>query len=86
MGSRLTRFGVSAVTAPAFEFLTTRFPRMASIDAGGKIPTAPLIGGAFVLGSLFMPDSGSSDYMEGVGNGIAMPWFASLGGRVAGKI
>jgi len=83
MGSRVTRFGSAAVAAPAFEFLTTRFPRMASVDAGGKIPVAPLLGGALVLASLYSSDSG--DYLEGVGNGIAMPWFAGLGARAAGK-
>jgi hypothetical protein len=72
--SQLGTAGSALIGSAAFAFLTTKMPRVASIDSGGKVHTAPIIAALAILGGM-----GSRQSMIfGAGIGIGSAWVADI--------
>ncbi len=66
--------GAALGGSAAFAFLTTKMPRLASIDKDGKIHTAPIIAALGILGGM----GSKSSLMFGAGVGIGSAWLSDF--------
>lgn len=86
MSKRAGRIGVGFGTSVVNGFAMTKFPRLASFDAAGRVPTAPVLAGIAGIISLFADDDGTANAAEGVANGLGLPYGSQVGERLAGKV
>lgn len=84
-GSKLTTGGVGAIVAVLSGLLMSRFPRLKSFDADGRVQTAPILGLAAFVGAL-MSDKGTSDGLEGAAYALSFPFLAGWGGRLNAQL
>jgi hypothetical protein len=69
---QLSLAGAAIIGAGAFSLLTTKMPRLASIDSGGKVHTAPVLGAVAILGGM----GSRSTMMLGAGIGLTSAWVS----------
>lgn len=71
-GEQLSLAGSAVIGSAAFSFLTTKMPRLKSVDSGGKVHTAPVLGAVAILGGM----GSRSTLMLGVGIGLTSAWVS----------
>lgn len=72
--AQLGTAGSALAGAAAFSLLTTKMERLKSIDAGGKIHTAPVLGALAILGGMGSRQS----MLFGAGIGITSAWLSDF--------
>lgn len=74
--AQLGTAGSALAGAAAFALLTTKMPRVKSIDSEGKIHTAPVLGALMILGGMGSKQS----LIFGAGIGITSAWVSDYVG------
>jgi len=74
------RFGVGTLTAGLTSLLYTKFPRIESFDAEGKVQTAPIVSLPLEMAGIIVGDMGGA-VICGVADSMWFPWVFNWTGR-----